>query len=168
MSYKLTISAGLLLASSLLAVPAAATPGEGFAPNPIVSGHFGVINMNTAGDKTGKWGLHLKTLDRTDIAADRLTVQPNGFSGWHKHPGPVFVTVTQGTIIWIDGSDPLCTSHTYNAGDSFIEKAYGPHNVRNPSGSVGAEFIAVTIKPENFVGPAFRIDVSPVPTNCNF
>lgn len=165
------ISAGAIAASvvaaSLLA-PAMATPGNGFAPNPIVNGHFGTLDVNTAGDKTGKWGLHLKTLADTDIGADRLTVQPGGFSGWHKHPSPVFVTVTQGSIIWHDGSDPLCTAHTYNVGDSFIERAYGPHNVENASQSASAEFIAIVIKPINFVGMPFRIDVTPLPNNCDF
>ncbi len=160
-------AAALIASSSFVVAPALATPGSGFAPSPIVNGHFGTLNVNTAGDKTGKWGMHLKTLDDTDIGADRLTVQPNGVSGWHAHPAPVFVTVTQGTIVWVDGSNPLCTPHTYTAGQSFIEGAYVPHNVRNASGSASAEFIAVVIKPSGFVGPAFRLD-RPAPNNCNF
>lgn len=160
-------SAALLISSTVFAVPAFATPGSGFTPAPIVNGHFGTLNENTAGDKTGKWGLHLKTLDDTDIGADRLTVAPGGFSGWHAHPAPVFVTVTQGSIIWHDGSNPLCTSQTYNTGESFIEDAYAVHNVQNASASAGAEFVAIVIKPEGFVGPAFRLD-RPQPNNCTF
>jgi quercetin dioxygenase-like cupin family protein len=158
-------TAAALIASSFMSAPALGTPGQGFAPTLIVTGHFGELDVNTAGDKTGKWGLHLKTLDDTDIAADRLTVQPGGLSGWHAHPGPVFVTVTQGSIIWHDGSDSACPAHTYNVGDSFIERAYGPHNVRNASASATAEYVAITIKPEGFVGPPFRIDVTPAPCN---
>ncbi len=171
MNYRRIITAGAcataLVASSFLVVPALATPGSGFAPNPIVSGHFGTLQVNTPGDKTGKWGLFLKTLDDTDISSDRLTLQASGYSGWHAHPGPVFVTVTQGSIIWYDGSDPLCTAHTYNVGESFIEDAYRVHNVANASNSATAEFIAIAIKPEGFAGPAFRLD-RPMPNNCNF
>jgi quercetin dioxygenase-like cupin family protein len=159
-------SAALVL-SSFLVAPALATPGSGFAPSPIVNGHFGTLHENTPGNKTGKWGLILKTLDDTDIGADRLTVQPSGVSGWHAHPSPVFVTVTHGTIIWYDGSNPLCTPHTYDTGDSFIEHAYVVHNVQNASSSDTAEFIAVVIKPVGFVGPAFRLDRSE-PNNCAF
>jgi quercetin dioxygenase-like cupin family protein len=159
-------AAGALIASSLLVLPAWATTGQGFSGAPIVNGHFGRINENTAGDKTGKWGLILKTLDDTDIGADRLTVQPGGFSGWHAHPSPVFVTVTQGTIVWYDGSDPLCTPHTYSAGQSFIEHAYRIHNVKNTGDQV-AEFVAVVIKPVGFVGPPFRLDREE-PNNCKF
>ena len=86
MNHLRSISIGAIsasLATAVLFAPAMATPGNGFAPSPIVNRHFGTLNENTAGDKTDKWGLHLKTLDDTDIGADRLTVQPNGFSGWH-------------------------------------------------------------------------------------
>ena len=155
------------LSAAALMAPAMATPGNGFAPNPIVNGHFGTLNENTSGDKTGKWGLHLKTLDDTDIGADRLTIQPGGFSGWHAHPAPVFVTVTQGSVTWFDGSNPLCTSNTYSTGQSFVEDAYVIHNVVNASNSAGAEIIAIVIKPEGFVGPAFRLERTK-PNNCNF
>jgi quercetin dioxygenase-like cupin family protein len=166
MNHLRLISTGAIAAAAVL-TPAMATPGNGFQPAPIVNGHFGTLNENTSGDKTGKWGLHLKTLDDTDIGADRLTIQPGGFSGWHAHPAPVFVTVTQGSIDWVNGSNPLCTSNTYNAGQSFIEDAYVVHNVVNASNSAGAEVVAIVIKPEGFIGPAFRLD-RPEPNNCNF
>ena len=156
-----------ILASSLMAGPALATQVSGFAPAPIVNGHFGQLDVKTVGDKVGKWGMILKTKDDTDIGADRLTVQPGGYSGWHSHPSAVYVTVTQGSIAWIDGSDPLCTVHTYSAGESFIENAGRIHNAKNASDSSAAEFVAVVIKPAGFVGPAFRLDEAK-PNNCNF
>ena len=162
----IAISSALALsASSFFVAPAAATPGSGFAPSPIVNGHFGTLQVNTMTDKTGKWGLILKTLDSTDIGADRLTVQPQGVSGWHAHPAPVFVTVTQGTIEWYD--DALCAAHTYTVGESFIETAYRAHNVRNPAAPGGqvAEFVAVVIKPAGFVGASFRLDRDE-PSSC--
>ena len=158
-------AAAALVASSVIVAPALATPGSGFAPSGIVNGHFGTLHVNTPGDKTDKWGLILKTLDGTDVGADRLTVQPQGYSGWHAHPAPVFVTVTQGTIEWFD--DSLCAAHTYTVGQSFIEPAYRAHNVRNPAAAGGAvaEFVAIVIKPAGFVGPAFRIDRDQ-PSSC--
>ena len=156
------LTTAVLFVTCLSATSALATPGDKFSAAGVVNGHFGELNINTSGDKTGKWGLHLKTLDDTDIGADRLTVQPGGFSGWHAHPSPTFVTVTKGTIQWYDAA--LCTPHSYSQGDSFIEPAYGVHNVRN-NGSETAEFIAIVIKPEGFVGPAFRLD-RPTPSAC--
>jgi len=153
-----------LLASAIVATPAPATPGSGFTPSPVVGGSFGTLNINTSQDKTDKWGLILKTLDSTDISVDRLTVQAGGYSGWHTHPAPVYVTVTQGSIVWYDGSDPLCTGKAYSAGQSFIEGAYVVHNATSAN---GAEFVAVTIKPSGFAGPAFRLNRDK-PNNCNF
>jgi quercetin dioxygenase-like cupin family protein len=156
-----------LIATASFVSPAFATPGSGFVPSGIVNGHFGTLNVNTAGDKTGKWGMILKTLDATDIGADRLTVAAGGYSGWHAHPSPVFITVTQGSIIWYNGSNPLCTPHTYATGESFIEPAYVIHNAANASNSATAEFIAIVIKPIGYVGPAFRLDRDE-PNNCSF
>ena len=73
-----TLSLILTTASLTISTPAAATPGSGFVPNPIVNGNFGTLSVNTAGDKTGKWGLIMKSLDDTDIGADRLAIQPGG------------------------------------------------------------------------------------------
>lgn len=162
-----TAAAAALFASST----ALATPGSGFTPSGIVSGSFGQIHLsraNQARNQDLKWGMILTTTDDTDVGADRLTVAPGGVAGWHMHPSAVFVTVTSGSIVWTNGSDPLCTSHTYNAGQSFIEDAYVIHNVRNASNSVGAEFIAIHLNPTGTSGPAFRIDVPTVPNNCNF
>ena len=156
-----------LLLTSVAVSPALATPPSSPAPMvaSVVNGHFGTLGINTAGDKTDKWGLHLKTLDDTDIGADRLTFPPGAFSGWHTHPSPVFVTVTQGTIEWYDAA--TCTATTYSAGESFIEPQYRAHNVRNPAAAGGSDaiFVAVVIKPAGFVGPAFRLDRD-VPSSC--
>ncbi|HEX6218863.1 MAG TPA: cupin domain-containing protein [Sphingomicrobium sp.] len=166
---KLAVLAMMAAGGSILAATAGATPGSGFTPNPIGGSNVGTLDLNTSGDKTGKWGLHLKTLSSTDISADRLVIQPGGHSGWHTHPGPVLVVVTQGSVVWANGSDPLCTSRTYSAGEAFIEEPFVVHKASNasPSGGVGAEYLAFTIKPAGAVGPAFRID-RPQPNNCNF
>lgn len=153
-----------LVGSSFLVAPALATPGSGFAPSGIVTGHFGPITVNS---QFGAWQMDLAATPDTDVGADRLTVQPGGIAGWHSHPSAVFVTVTQGTIIWYNGSDGVCSKHTYTVGESFIEDAKVVHNVRNPSKTAMAEFVAIHINPTGTSGPAFRID-EPIPTNCRF
>ena len=147
-----TAAAAALMTSNLGRVsPALATPGSGFTPAPIVNGHFKTLNVNTSKDKTDKWGLGLKTLDDTRHRrrpADGSAA--GGFSGWHAHPAPAFVTVPQGGIVGFDGSDPLCTGNAYSAGQSFIEDAYVAHNVTSAG---GAEFVAIVIKPAGFEDP---------------
>ena len=98
----------IVLGAMLGAAPALATPGSGFVPSPIVNGHFGQVDQKV--DKVGSWDLVLRTKDDTDIGADRLTVQPQGYSGWHSHPAPVMVTVTHGTVD--RKSTRLNSSHT--------------------------------------------------------
>jgi quercetin dioxygenase-like cupin family protein len=161
----MALVAALVAPVALPTGSAEATPGSGFAPSPIVVGHYGSLDVKTESDKVGHWGMVLKTKDDTDVDADRLTVAPSGVSGWHSHPGPVFVTVTQGSVVWYDGSDPACPSYTYHAGQSFIENAARIHNVKNASASAGAEFIAIHLNPAGTSGPVFRIDESK-PTNC--
>ena len=161
------VGAGAVIASFSFAAPAFATPGSGIAISNIANGRFGTLQVNTADDKTGSWGIILKTLDGTDIGADRVVVQPQGSGGWHAHPAPNFLIVTQGTIEWMDSL--LCTPRVLHAGDTLIEPAYRAHNARNPAppGGQVAEIIGIRIKPTSVVGPAFRID-EPMPNNCNF
>lgn len=156
------LTVGTLLASTVVAVPAIATGSSGFSRELLVNGNFGSLDVKTESEKTGKWGMILKTKDDTDVGSDRLTLQRSGYSGWHSHPAPVFVTVTSGEIIWYDGSNPLCTPHHYTVGQSFIEGAYRIHNVKNASSSSIAQFVAIRINPTDV---PFRIDATK-PNNC--
>lgn len=146
-------------ASAVVMTPALATPGSGFAPTPISNGHYAALDVK--GEKVEHWDLLIKSKDDTDVAVDRLVVQPGGYSGWHAHPAPIFVTVISGEIQWSDSL--LCSPRTYRTGDAFIEPAFRPHMVRNTTGAV-AEFTAVRLAP---TGVPVRID-APQPNNCSF
>ena len=160
-----TAVAATLIGLAASSGPALATPPSGFAVAPLANAPFGKINENTAGNKTDKWGMLLRTLDDSDVGADRVILQPQGTSGWHAHQSPVFLVVTQGSIEWMDST--LCTPMVLSAGQGVIEVAYRAHTSRNPAppGGQPAEMIAVRIKPTSIVGPAFRID-EPEPNNC--
>jgi quercetin dioxygenase-like cupin family protein len=36
------------------------------------------------------------------------TDEPNSYTGWHTHPGPVFITVTQGSLTFYSYKDGEC------------------------------------------------------------
>lgn len=152
------LAVAVLAASVLLNLPAMATPGSGFTPLALSKGLFGELDVNA--DKTNHWDLLLRTKDATDIGVDRLSVAPGGQSGWHRHAGPTFVTVTKGPISWVDSTDRIL--RTYHEGDGFVEPANHVHLVRNLTDSP-AEFIAIQMRPQ---GAAGRID-APAPTNCS-
>ena len=158
--FALRIAAGTaIIASSVLVVPALATPGSGFSPNPQSLGSFD--DMDVKADKTGDWDLMLKTKDVTHVGVDKLTVQPGGYSGWHSHTGATFITVTSGEVVWYDGE--RCSTTTYKAGEGFVEDANHVHQVVNATGAV-ATFVAVQMRPK---GAAPRVD-APAPSACNF
>ena len=90
-SLKIIIG-GVAVAAMIASTAAVATPGSNVGVSGVVNGHFGTIHEDTAGGKTDKWGLILKTLDDTDIGADQITLQGGGYTGWH----PVCGALRQG------------------------------------------------------------------------
>lgn len=99
-----------------------------------------------------------------DVVVRVLTIAPAGDSGWHFHPGPVYVLVTQGTVTNYNADDPTCTGTTISAGQAFVEPPGNVHIVRN-EGTVTAVLVATFLDVP--VGGAFRID-APKPGNCSF
>lgn len=85
-----------------------------------------------------------------EVITQTVTFQPAGTSGWHSHPGPVFVIVKSGTVTVYDAS---CKPRQYSAGQGFVE---GPHPavVRN-EGTIVSENVATLLVP---VGEPARTD----------
>lgn len=151
-----------LASATLIASPAFATAPQGLSFTGVVNGHFGELSVLPT-DKTGKWSMLLKTKDDTDVGVDEITLDGGGSTGWHSHPAAVFVTVVSGSIVWYDGTNPVCPGHHYSTGQSFTEDAFVIHNAVNSSGSSQARFIAVRMNP---TGVPFVHDEGK-PTNCN-
>lgn len=152
-----TALGGSALALAVLVAPAAATPGSGFAPGPIVVGDFNpFLTISHKDSRWPDWDLLFRTKDRTDLGVDVLTVQPGGYSGWHSHAGPIYVTVKAGSVTWYRGSD--CAAQTFYVGDTYIEQAHTVHFVRN-EGSDVATLVAVAPRPHGAPG---RLD-APAP-----
>lgn len=151
-----------LASATLIASPAFATAPQGLSVTGVVNGHFGELSVLPT-DKTGKWSMLLKTKDDTDVGVDEITLDGGGSTGWHSHPAAVFVTVVSGSIVWYDGTNPVCPGHHYSTGQSFTEDAFVIHNAVNASGSSQARFIAVRMNP---TGVPFVNDEGK-PTNCN-
>ncbi len=94
-------------------------------------------------------GIEIETKGPVDIVTAEVLFAkgtPTGAtSGWHNHPGPVFVVLISGTLdVW----DKQCAHHTYTVGDSFFEA--GPSDrmlVKNVSTTVDALVYATFIVP---------------------
>lgn len=70
--------------------------------------------------------------DLSNIAVGRFTVQPGVQFPWHTHPGPVFVTVTHGELVYVMSDD--CSERSYPAGTAFVDPGHGMiHSAHNPT-----------------------------------
>ena len=145
----LLIVPALIVLAAFTPAPAHATPGCGFTGtnllSPVPAGYFpsGVLNLMCRSNLPD-WLLLTRVIGDSDLYITQNTWQPGGQTGWHTHPGPSLITVTEGTITVYEDD---CTSETYNAGESFTDIGCGDvHDVRNETGAV-AKAVAVQIVP---------------------
>jgi quercetin dioxygenase-like cupin family protein len=132
-----------------LAAYALATPPSGQHPT------TPAIGTLSAPQQVNTDRLKFQTKDDADVATFSVTYDPLGFSGWHTHPGIVFVVVQSGSVVRQVG----CSSHTYDAGESFIESDEQPAGqVRNPSDSTPAVLTVMQITPH---GSPRRVEANP-------
>jgi quercetin dioxygenase-like cupin family protein len=94
-----------------------------------------------------------------DLIVRQHDYQPHSTTGWHSHPGPVFITVTKGSLIYYELADPTCSPHVITAGHGFVDTGDG-HVVRNESDQPAQDISVITAP----VGGAFRTNL---PVNAN-
>jgi hypothetical protein len=144
---------------------ALATPPAGFSGTTLAKATYGKISSHVHIPKT--WDELIRTKGLSDLYVQQNTWQPGASTGWHTHPGPSFVIVTQGSVTEYDGNDPTCTPHVYTANTSnneFVDPGDGHvHLVRNETSAV-AQAIAVQLIPSG----AVRREDAPKPGNCSF
>jgi quercetin dioxygenase-like cupin family protein len=63
-------------------------------------------------------GIALTAAGAIDVTTRQVTMRPGACTGWHYHPGPVIVTIVEGsvTVILADG-----TATAFHTGHTFIE-----------------------------------------------
>jgi quercetin dioxygenase-like cupin family protein len=98
-----------------------------------------------------------------DIVVQKHDYAAGASSGWHQHPGPIFITVTQGQLTFYERDDPTCTPHVYSAGQGFVDSGDG-HIGRNETSST-AQDVVVAIAP---VAGTFRTELTAPGPYCNF
>jgi uncharacterized cupin superfamily protein len=145
---------------------ALATPSSGgFTGATIAKAQFGELNTHVH-TLPADWATLIKTKGLTDLYVRSNYWPPGGSTGWHTHPGPSLVIVTQGTVTAYEGDDPTCTPHVYSASgtNAFVDIGGGDvHLIRNES-SGDARTVAVQFVP---AGGERTISV-PDPGNCSF
>lgn len=112
--------------------------------------------------KTDGWKVSVDS-DPMDIAVQTIVFQPGSQSGWHMHPGPVFIMVVQGTMTFYESDDPTCTPIVRTAGQGYLDVGDHAHIARNET-AVEARNVVTYLAPP---GATLRID-APIPGNCSF
>ncbi len=119
------------------AAVAGATPSIGSVSAVLARG------LVTEHSKINTPGIKFKANEPFEIVTQTVTFTAGGTSGWHGHPGPVFVAVKSGTVTVYDAT---CIPRRYSAGQGFIEGPE-PSVVRN-EGSVTSQSVATLLVPK--------------------
>lgn len=151
------IALGLIAAMASMGI-ALATAGSGAVGTLLTRGTL------DAGVKIHTDDLKFSTRNDIDVVTQTITIVPGGHTGWHSHPGPVFVTIAAGTMTFYDADDPTCSAGTFRTGDTFIDRGGGHVHIARNEGAVDMVLYATYLVP---VGAPFRTDV-PNPGTCPF
>lgn len=112
---------------------------------------------------TGDWHVEVKAHPALDVAVQQIVFQPGGHSGWHSHPGPVFIQVVSGTMTFYESDDPTCTPIVRTSGQGYLDVGEHAHIARNETSATATNIVTYLAPP----GAALRID-QPRPGNCPF
>ncbi len=157
---RLRILATFVMGLFVIVGAAIATPGIGILGAPVHARGTLAEQLNV---RSGS-GIELLARSSVDIVTQQITIAPGGSTGWHGHPGPVFVTIKSGAMTLVYANNPACAGRTYTAGQSFVDRGDEEmHNAFNLR-SEPLEFWATYLVP-GAPGAAFRID-APDPGTC--
>jgi len=151
-----------LVGGAVFAAVTLGSPPSGVTPTILARGTFQPFNVRS--DPHGPIDdFRAHSTGPIDIVVRQHDYAPGGSTGWHQHPGPIFITVTKGQLTYYEADDPTCTPHVVSAGQAFVDTGDG-HFVRNET-SQPAQDISVITAP---VGGAFRTELPAPNPNCGF
>lgn len=169
---------GILITALLLAgcrdgdksAAAAVAPAEGPSLTPAVGSKSTLLGRATFFHPfditrvTGDWQTHVSATPALDVAVQSIDFPPGSSSGWHKHPGPVFIQVVSGVMTFYESDDPQCRPIVRRAGEGYLDVGEHAHIARNENPWHPAQNIVTYFAPP---GATLRID-APAPGNCPF
>ena len=140
--------------------PAAAEPAVGVTPNVIGRATFDAFNLQS---DPRAMELSAQAKRPVDIVVRTHDYAPGSSTGWHSHPGPVFITITEGQVTFYERDDPTCTPKVISKGQGYVDTGKG-HIGRNESGAP-AKDVTVIFAP---VGQSFRGELDAPAPQCKF
>jgi hypothetical protein len=138
-----------------------ASPPVGVTPNLLARGTYDSFKVMSHPHGPGMFKAEAKA--PTDIVVREHSYEPGSTTGWHTHPGPVFVTVVEGEVTFYEYDDPTCTPVRVKAGEGYVDTGRG-HIGRNETDEPARD-VTVIIAP---VGGAFRGELDAPGPFCDF
>lgn len=86
----------------------------------------------------------MANLDGVQTFVQHVRLDANAATPWHSHPGPVFVSVVEGSLTYERGHGGECMQTTFEAGTGFVDKGFG-HVHRAVAGASGLDFYATYV-----------------------
>jgi hypothetical protein len=156
------LTAIMLVALAAFVAVTKANPPTGVTPTLLGRGTYDAFNVRS--DPHGAIAdFRAHSTEPVDIVVQKHDFAPGANTGWHQHPGPIFITVTSGTLTFYEYNDPNCTPHVYSAGQGFVDTGDG-HIGYNRTNQPASD-VAVAIAP---VGASFRTELSAPNPYCGF
>jgi cupin domain len=153
------VTALVLLAA--VAAVALASPPSGVTPTVLARGTYDAFKVRSSPQGPGDFKAESKA--PTDIVVRQHVYAPGSSTGWHTHPGPVFITVVEGEVTFYERDDPTCGPVVVTAGHGYVDTGQG-HIGRNESGQPARD-VTVIIAP---VGGSFRGELDAPSPYCGF
>ena len=160
---RLDIVVGL---ASALAVVGTGVALAGLVSGTLPSASFTFTSVTTNSVNIGGDGIHLKTKDPINVKTTYSKVPSTAWAtfdaGWHYHAGPTIVTVTVGTLTFLEST---CRTFDVSAGESYIASTGEVLDTKilaskNTGGNTTVEWFTSRMYPVGAVDPI------PVPAPC--
>ena len=163
LSEKAKWSIGILcvLAIASFAVMTKASTPVGVTPTTISRGTFERFKVKT--EPQVSFDFMAQAKPAMDMVVRINDYAPGASTGWHTHPGPVFITVTKGQITFYEVHDPTCSPTVVKAGEGYVDTGHG-HIGHNETASPARD-VAVVMAP---VGEPFRSELPAPGPYCSF
>ena len=152
----------LAAAGSAYALIAWASPPSGVTPTLIGRGTYDAFKVN-ADKHTYPIDFRAHAKAPLDMVVRVHDYEPGSTTGWHMHPGPVFITVLEGEVVFYEYGDPSCTPTVVSEGQGYVDTGHG-HIGLNVTGKP-AKDVTVIIAP---VGLSFRDELPAPGPYCGF
>ena len=155
------LAVSLSTALAAAALMATASPPTGVTPTLLARGTYGAFDLGAPGE--GGVDFRAQAKAPFDMVVRRHEYAPHSQTGWHTHPGAVFITVLQGSVTFYERDDPVCTPKVVKAGQGYVDDGHGHIGV-NESDEPAVD-VSVILAP---VGASFRGELAAPGPSCRF